>query len=77
MTASKTSEENRKTMPHGRSRCRWKGNVKMDLGEMGCQTGQNSSVPVQCQKDMNLTTIYGAGNLYISYGTISTIDSVQ
>jgi len=49
----------------------------MDLGEVGCQTGQNSSVPVQCQKDMNLTTIYGAGNLYISYGTISTIDSVQ
>jgi hypothetical protein len=32
---------------------------------------------VQCQNDMNLKAIYGAGNLFISYGTISTIDSVQ
>jgi hypothetical protein len=45
----------RKTMPLRRSTCRWKGNIKMDLGEVGCQTGLNSScfcyctVPKRCE----------------------------
>ena len=31
----------------------------------------------QCPNDMDLTVTYEARNLFISYGTISTIDSVQ
>lgn len=48
MTASKTSEENWETMPLGRPTCRWNGNIKMDLGVVGCQTGLNSSCSCYC-----------------------------